>query len=371
MEINKIYKTYTNPSLPGSFSGRSGFLKNNKQFKNSRNVNRVIKSLTTYTLHKPIRYKFPRSKTYVSGIDDQWQIDLVDVSNISGSNSFLKYLLVCIDVFSKYAWVVAMLSKTALSNKKAFQTIFKDKRIPRSIYSDEGNEFKGECKKYLLEKGIQLFTSTTKNKAAVVERFNRTLKEKIYRYFTFNKDQAKSTNLHAKRYVEVLPKLVESYNKSYHRSIKMAPEDVTKQNEKEVFKNLYGYGPDEDDNTIVKVKFKQGTYVRIVKDKSIFEKGYTAGWSPKIYIVNKIIAQVPVMYMLHEISIDKETQEIERMFYAEELQSVELPFDTYEVIREVDDSNILVKKLNEDETAPQIVPKSFIKSQYSLRPRKK
>ena len=370
MDSNKIYKKYTNPSNPGSFSGISGFLKNNKEFKYSRVAKRVIKSLPTYTLHKPIRYKFQRKKTQVNGIDDQWQIDLVDVSNISGSNSMLKYLLVCIDVLSKYAWVVAMLNKTAAASKKAFEKIFQDGRIPRSIYSDKGNEFKGECKKYLDDLGIEIFTSTTKNKAAVVERFNRTLKEKMYRYFTFNKDQLKSTNLHAKRYVEILPKLVESYNKSYHRSIKMAPEKVSKSNAAQVFKNLYGHGPNETDDTIVKIKFKPGDYVRIVKDKTIFEKGYTAGWSPKIYIIDKIIAQVPVMYVLYEI-LNKEKSEIDKLFYAEELQKVYLPFDTYEIIKKVDQSNILVQKLNDENSIPQIVPETFIKNQYSLRSRKK
>jgi hypothetical protein len=117
----------------------------------------------------------------------------------------------------------------------------------------------------------------------------------MYRYFTFNNSQQLKSNLHKKRYLDVLDKLVESYNNSYHRSIKTKPILVNKNNEKKVFVNLYGYNIDEHDNTEVKIKFKPGTYVRIVKAKSIFEKGYTAKWSDKIYIIKEIIAQVPIM----------------------------------------------------------------------------
>ena len=85
MDSNKIYKTYTNASLPGSFSGLSGFLRNNKAFKNNRNVSRVIRGIHAYTMHKPIRYKFKRQKTEVNGIDDQWQVDLVDVHYFLGT----------------------------------------------------------------------------------------------------------------------------------------------------------------------------------------------------------------------------------------------------------------------------------------------
>ena len=232
----EIIKKYTNPGLPGSFSGLSGFIKNNKEYKNSRVVKKVIRSLPSYTLHKPIQYKFERTKTHVKGIDDQWQVDLVDMSNISGSNSNHKFILTCIDVFSKYAWAVAMLNKSAASSTEAFKIILKDGRKPNMIYSDDGNEFKGECKKYLESKGIQIFVSTSKQKAAVVERFNRTLKDKMYRYFTLKKDL--TTNLHNKRYLNILPELVQSYNNSYHRSIKMRPTQVNKNNEEEVYLNL-------------------------------------------------------------------------------------------------------------------------------------
>ena len=362
----EIIKKYTNPGLPGSFSGLSGFIKNNKEYKNSRVVKKVIRSLPSYTLHKPIQYKFERTKTHVKGIDDQWQVDLVDMSNISGSNSNHKFILTCIDVFSKYAWAVAMLNKSAASSTEAFKIILKDGRKPNMIYSDDGNEFKGECKKYLESKGIQIFVSTSKQKAAVVERFNRTLKDKMYRYFTLKKDL--TTNLHNKRYLNILPELVQSYNNSYHRSIKMRPTQVNKNNEEEVYLNLYGFKQEDGNNSIVKIKYKPGTYVRLVKSKTIFEKGYTASWSKEIYIVDKVFAHVPLLYQVRQLSGNVK----QGNYYAEELQRVELPFDTYEIVDQIDQDTIKVKQLNSENPKEQEVDKNtFLKNQYSLRSKKK
>ena len=260
-DINKIIEKYTNPSLPGSFSGLSGFLKNNREFKNNQLVKKAIRSLPAYTLHKPIRHRFPRRKTIVEGIDDQWQVDLVDLTKESGSNFNYKYILTCIDVFSKYAWAIPILNKSAKTTKEAFEKIFADGRSPKYIFSDDGKEFKGECKQLLDAKSIILVITTSKMKAAVVERFNRTLKETIYRYFTYMKGQVKKSNLAANRYMDQLPNFIKAYNNEYHRSIKMSPAQVNKSNEKEVFKNLYGYAYNEAPDDYVKVAFKPETYV--------------------------------------------------------------------------------------------------------------
>ena len=367
-ESNKIIQKYTNPSLPGSFSGLSGFIKNNKEYKNSRIVKKVLRSLPTYTLHNKIKHTFPRRKTLVNGIDDQWQVDLVDLTKEAGSNYKYKFILTCIDVFSKYAWAVPMLNKSSISTTKAFETIFIDGRIPKTIYSDDGKEFKGECKKLLESKGIQIFITNAKVKAAVIERFNRTLKEKIYRFFTFNKSVDKSTNLSNKRYIDILPNILKSYNNSFHRSINMKPVEVSKSNENQVYINLYGYNKNEGDDTFVKVKFKPGTYVRLVKSKNIFEKGYIANWTKDIYIVDKIFAQVPLLYQVKKLNSDFS----EGTFYAEELQKIELPFDTFEVIDQIDKNTLKVVQLNKENPEVQQVDKSsFLGNQYSLRSSKK
>ena len=317
---NLIIQKYTDPINPGSFSGLSGFKRNNK---NLGKVFKVLRKLPQYTLHKSIRYTFPRNQTIVNGIDYQWQIDLIDASNIAGSNNNYKYIFTCIDVFSKYAWAIPILNKQAKSCKQVFEKILTDGRKPSIVYSDLGNEFKGEFKKFIESKNIKIILTTSKKKATIIERFNRTLKEKLYRFFENNS----SNNLHKKRYLEVLDKLLNSYNNSFHRSIKTIPVNVNKNNEKQIFENLYGFNYDKGDDRIIKIKYKKGTLVRIVKNKNLFEKGYTAKWLKQIYIIHNIIPKYPVVYQLKNLKTDKiEPEE----FYEQELQKVDLNQDNKE-----------------------------------------
>ena len=75
-------------------------------------VKRFLAGQTSYTLHRPARRRFPRNPTRVAGVDDQWQADLVDMQALARDNQGMKYLLTCIDVFSKYAWVIPIRDKS-------------------------------------------------------------------------------------------------------------------------------------------------------------------------------------------------------------------------------------------------------------------
>ena len=120
---------------------------------------------------------------------------------------------------------------------KAFQTILSSGRKPNKLQTDQGTEFLNRVfQKFLRENNIDFFTVNSGLKASAVRRFNRTFKNKIYKYFT-----AKNTLT----YIDVLPKLVKSYNSTYHRSIKMKPSQVTKSNEAKVWDTLNGNGVDK------------------------------------------------------------------------------------------------------------------------------
>ena len=115
---------------------------------------------------------------------------------------------------------------------KAFQTILASGRKPSKLQTDQGTEFLNRVfQKFLRENKIEFFTVKSALKASVVERFNRTFKNKMYKFFT-----AKNTLT----YIDVLPQSVRSYNNTYHRSIKMKPSQVTKANEAKVWDTLYG-----------------------------------------------------------------------------------------------------------------------------------
>lgn len=329
--MDKLFKKYTDPSNPGAFAGLSGFKKNNKY--NKVSSKKLLKKVETYTLHKDVKRKgYPKRKTKACGLDHMWQVDLIDLKNIHVQNSHYKFLLTAIDVFGRYAWVVPLKNKSSQENKDAFEKIFSKGRIPKIIYSDMGNEFKGECLKYFNEMGIRHMNSQSIHKASMVERFNRTLKEKIARYLTYSK---------SKRYIHVLDALVNNYNNSYHRTIKTTPAKVTKDNEKQIYTLLYG---DEDEEQIVDFKFVIGDYVREIVDKKTFEKGYTPRWSKEIFIVRSLIPSNPPTYQLKGIDGHVYVWK----YYKEELQKVdknEFPYDTFEIVEETEDQ-YKVKQIN-------------------------
>ena len=89
----------------------------------------------------------------------------------------------CVDIYSRYAWSIPLNNKTANACKKALEIILKD-GIPEHIQCDKGSEFKGIFKKFCTEKGIELsyVYPGDKNKQGIVERFNKTLRDKIDRF---------------------------------------------------------------------------------------------------------------------------------------------------------------------------------------------
>jgi uncharacterized membrane protein YheB (UPF0754 family) len=119
--------------------------------------------------------------------------------------------LTAIDVFSKKGWASELKNKEKLNVKNAFEK-FLVSRKPKKIQSDKGSEFYNSVfQKLLKDNNIRMYSTDSDLKASVVERFNRTLKEKMWRYFTFSG---------TKKWINVLPQLIKSYNNTYHRSIK-------------------------------------------------------------------------------------------------------------------------------------------------------
>jgi transposase InsO family protein len=146
---------------------------------------------------------------------------------------------------------------------KAFDKIMtRTGGVPKRIHVDEGTEFLNKTMyAYLKKKGINIFWTYSPLKSVIIERFIRTLFGKIERSLTLNK---------TRKFVDKLPDFEKIYN-SYHRSIKMAPIQVTKENEKQAFANLY---PDTVPMDYTRPKFKIGDKVLAAKTKKTFEKGY-------------------------------------------------------------------------------------------------
>ena len=208
----------------------------------------------------------------------------------------VKYLAV-IDVFSKYGWLIPLKDKTGKSVASALKTIFEERK-PEKMWVDKGKEFYNKDVKDLIE----LYSTENEEKSSVVEKWIRTMKEKMWKYFS-----AKSTNV----YMNVLSDLVKEYNNTRHSSIKMTPVKASKtENELTVWRNLY---PKHLEIRDINPKFSVGDKVRISKKKRTFEKGYTTRWTEEIVEV-KLTS--PPMYKIADFN----GEEIKGTFYEPELQ---------------------------------------------------
>ena len=251
-------------------------------------------------MHKPVVHHFRKRTVYVSGIDEIWAADLVDMQSFAKDNDGVKYLLTVIDVFSKYGWIVPLNDKSGKSTAAGFMKIFTSGRKPGKVWVDKGREFYNTDVKKLVE----LYSTENEEKSCVVERWNRTMREKMFKYFTANS---------TRRYIDVLNEMVNSYNNTRHSSIKMTPAKASlKANEKTVWMNLFG----NEIHKAIKPKFSIGDKVRITKKKNIFEKGYTPRWTEEIFTISTIQYTDPPTYKI----TDANDEEIQGSFYEQELQ---------------------------------------------------
>ena len=124
-----------------------------------------------------------------------------------------------IDFFSKYAWVIPIKDKKGVSIVNAFQKIISEGRKPNKIWVDQGSEFYNKSfKDFLKINNTEMYSTYNEGKSVVAERFSRTLKNKIFKHMT---DISKNV------YFDVLDDIVDKYNNSVHKTIKMKPIDVT------------------------------------------------------------------------------------------------------------------------------------------------
>ena len=165
------------------------------------------------------------------------------MQSLSKYNKGIKYLLCAIDLFSKYAWVVPLKDKKGVSIVNAFQKITSQGRKPNKIWVDQGGEFCNNLfKRFLKINNIKMYSPYNKGKSVVAERFVRTLKNKIFKHMTAV-------------YFDVLDHIVDKYNNTVHKTIKMKPIDVTSDS----------YAEYDEDSNEKDPKFKVGDYIRISK----------------------------------------------------------------------------------------------------------
>lgn len=316
---------YTDPSRPGSFSGLnklSEAIKRDGSFKFSRDdIKRELAKQDTYTVNRFVRRKFQRSRVIAYGVNDMVDVDLADFSRLSRYNKGINYLLVAIDVFSRFAKVRILRDKTAESVVSAFKSLYGSGPLPRKIRTDLGTEFRNsKLNNFFKERGIRHVYATPPIKAGYAERCIQSLKQLIYRYLYSS---------HSFSYAEALDTLVDNYNGRPHRSLgKLAPKDVNEENQASLWNRMYidSRRPKHSQ----KLTYNKGQLVRISYAKSPFERSYNEKFTQETFVIKDryLLDGIPVYKLA-----DLQDCLVEGIFYKYDLQPLIKTDDVYEIER--------------------------------------
>lgn len=231
-----------------------------------------LKKQETYQLNLRAHKKTGLNSTVLNGPFIQWGIDLIDMRNITDNG--YEWILTVIDLFSKRGWAVAIKQKNNVV--QGLTKIFKETNVlPKSIRSDNGKEFVDKnVKEFLSKNNIkQVFSSTyTPQSNGNVERFNAIIKGLIRR----SRDE---------QWVKLLPTLVNNYNNSYQRIIKMTPMQAQEAENKDIVHENIRKGVGENAERLT--DFEVGDIVRVkLHDTEKTKDGFI--WGNELHTIIRI-----------------------------------------------------------------------------------
>lgn len=261
-------------------------------------VQHFLHNSNAYTKFHIAKRKFKRLQVTPTGINEIWCADLAFVDKLAKYNGGVKYLLVVIDVLSRFVRVQPMKNKYATTTQDVFSKMLNQVK-PKLLWTDQGTEFEGSFLRFCISKDIKKYHTFSETKAAYAERAIRSLKNIMYRFM-----EEKKTN----HYIGQLQSFVKIMNGRMHRSIGMAPKDVK---QSDVVNIIQQTRP----RKITKPKYKIGNYVRISKVDIPFRKGYKPQFTNEIFKIVKVVTFNPVTYTLE----DKDKLVIRGKFYEPEL----------------------------------------------------
>ena len=277
-----------------------------------------VKRQVAYELHKPARCCYPCRHVKLQGFKDLFQADLVEMIPHEEVNKGFRYILTVIDCFSKYAWAYPIQRKSGTEVANAMQSIFEspEKRFlkpPKFLQVDRGPEFYSRVFRQMLNRfNVKMYSTHSTLKASICERFNRTLKNLMFREFSARGSY---------NWIDILDDLMKRYNSSVHRTIKCAPLKVQL---KDKVKLQAIHNANHASTKRGKVKFQINNTVRISGIKGIFTKGYYPNWSTELFKITEICNTCPVTYKLE----DYHGRPIQGGFYNEEICKTNHP-DVY------------------------------------------
>lgn len=283
MSVNKdLEKLYYDP--------KKGFVSGNKLYKMAKEanikttqneVNKFLDNQAVVQIFKEQRKPNIFSSIVANNIKDEYQMDIMIYDRYQYNK--YKYILVIIDIYSRYAEARAMTNRENETLMENIKDIITQMGKPKIISCD--NEFDTlEFKKYCLENqiGAKFSEPLEIQKNSIVERFNKTLAG----YLKKIREALKIYD-----WAKYLPQLMENYNNQYHRTIRNTPYNI-----------FYKKGKNKQDIIIVPKIFKINDKVRLRLKKKIFDKGDSVYYSKEVYIIQDIKKDIygTIKYLLSD-----------------------------------------------------------------------
>jgi hypothetical protein len=278
MLMEQLYKQYFYPSAKKFYE----ILREHDIPATHAEVKEFIEGYNVSQVHKPVRKeKKKQLNTIASTAEDEFQIDLLDYSKFKTSNRHFSWILVAIDLFTRKGYAQPVKNKTPSSVLDAFLKLGIQ---PKMVVHDDGSEYKGVFQKYLEDNDIANYSINSRNHSTfgVVDRFARTIKEKIEKHFTAN---------NTVNWVNQLNNVINAYNSTPQSGIAdIAPNNA--ENEHDLISSINFWKAAENNDKTAKAKpkktFKVGDIVRYKINKSQFAKGYAATYSKKVHVVEEV-----------------------------------------------------------------------------------
>ena len=331
---------YFDPKKPASFAGLDTFHKHVKEKYpkiTKKIVENFLRKYDAYTLHKLPKANFKRSKIYIEKPYVMYDADLMDMQRHSKENDGDRFVLICIDIFSRYLKCIALKTKQGREVTTALAKIFADPKTPypRILRTDTGSEFTNKLvSAYLYQNGVKHILARNTVHANYAERVIRTIKSKLYKFFTHKASF---------RWNDILDKVVYSYNNTQHSAIKMTPQSVNISTARQAWVNqfllpvakkvdLSRRGPKVSKNSLkpkkslkTKFRYKVGATVRVSLQKHAFTRDFDQRWSGEYYIITKRFARdgLPIYKLT-----DLKEREVKGTFYQAQLSEISLSANT-------------------------------------------
>ena len=326
---------YYDPKHPGSFQGPEKLywaVRKEGKFRISKaQIQEWLMKQEVYTVNRFVTKKFKRSRVIVAGINDIWDSDLMDMRNLAKYNLGINYVLVAIDIFSRYLYIQPLKTKHGKEIITAFEAIIKQGSKPNCLRSDAGSEYTShEVEKYFKSQGIHHYVTHNETQANYAERVIKTIKSKIYKYIVHNQ---------TRKYIDQLQNIVDSYNSTKHSSLNLEPKNVNKSNEAEVRLDQYlirnrskqvrikSESKDKPRKRAKRpfFKYKVGQTVRISYTKQKFDRAYSQKYSTEIF---KVVQQLKRDYLPIYKLKDLNDEAVQGTFYESEIVPVTVDQDT-------------------------------------------